>query len=159
SLDEVMPDVDRLLRGHTTVGNRSLGQICSHLAQGIHFTIDGFPPEARLPWIVRNTVGRFVLWRILPVGRFVEGMRMPRKYEPAAGVDARDEAESLRAALQRFAAHTGPLAEHSLQGAVSRAVWERFHCIHCAHHLGFSLPVEREDPEHLILESLDVLLR
>ena len=43
SLDEVMPDVDRLLRGHTTVGNWSLGQICGHLAQGVDRTIGGFP--------------------------------------------------------------------------------------------------------------------
>jgi hypothetical protein len=141
SLDEVMPDVDRLLRGHTTVGNWSLGQICSHLAQALHFTLDGFPAEARLPWIIQKTVGRFVLWLILRRGRFVEGMRMPRKYEPVPGADARAEAESLRAALRRFAAHTGPLAEHPLKGAaVSRAVWERFHCIHSAHHLRFAIP-------------------
>jgi hypothetical protein len=139
SLDEVMPDVDRLLRGHTTVGNWSLGQICSHLAQAIHFTIDGFPREAHLPWLLRQTVGRFLLWRILRRGRFVEGMRMPRKYEPAPGADARAEAELLRSALRRLAAHAGPLADHPLRGAVSRAVWERFHCIHCAHHLGFAL--------------------
>ena len=140
SLDEVMPDVDRLLRGHTTVGNWSLGQICSHLAQALHFTIDGFPPEAYPPWIIRKTIGRFLLWRILRVGRFTEGLKMPTKYEPAPGADARVEAESLRAAVQRFAAYSGPLAEHPMKGAVSRAVWERFHCIHCAHHLNFAIP-------------------
>lgn len=145
SLDEVMPDVDRLLRGHTTVGNWSLGQICSHLAQALHFTIDGFPPEARLPWIIRVTIGRFLLWRILRVGRFVEGMRMPKKHEPQSGTDARVEAESLRAALRRFAAHTGPLADQPLSGPVSRDVWERFHCIHSAHHLTFAIPTEQAD--------------
>src|SRR4051794_33240701 len=109
SLAEVMPDVDRLLRGHTTVGNWSLGQICSHLAQALHFTINGFPTEAHPPWIIRKTLGRLLLWYILRVGRFPQGMQMPKKYEPKPGVDARVEAESLRAALQRFAAHTGPL--------------------------------------------------
>src|SRR5262249_5903081 len=133
SLDEVMPDVDRLLRGHTTVRNWSLGQICSHLAQAFRFTIDGFPPEAFPPWIIRKTITPFLLWHILRTGRFTEGLKMPRKYEPAPGTDARAEAEALRAALQRFAAHSGPLAEHPMKGPVSRAVWERFHCIHCAH--------------------------
>ncbi len=148
SLDEVMPDVDRLLRGHATVGNWSLGQICSHLAQAIRFTLDGFPPEARLPWVVRKTIGRFILWRILRTGRFTEGMRMPRRWEPKPGTDARGEAESLRSALRRFAEHTGPLAEQPLYGPISRADWERFHCIHCAHHLRFALPAEVEnDPE------------
>jgi hypothetical protein len=144
SLDEIMPDVERLLRGHTTVGTWSLGQICSHLAQGIHFTMDGFPPEAYPPWIIQQTLGRFLLWRILRTGRFTEGLKMPRKYEPAPGTDARAEAESLRAALQRFAAHTGPLVKHPMKGTtVSRDIWERFHCIHCAHHLTFVLPAEQ----------------
>jgi hypothetical protein len=141
SLDDVMPEVDRLLRGHVTVGNWSLGQICSHLAQAFRFTIDGFPPETRLPWIVRATIGRFLLWRILRTGRFTEGMPMPTKYKPAPGTDAQTEAESLRAALKRFAAHAGPLADLPFRGPVSRDIWDRFHCIHCAHHLGFAVPV------------------
>ena len=33
SLDRVMPDVDRLLEGHTTVGTWTLGQICNHLTR------------------------------------------------------------------------------------------------------------------------------
>jgi hypothetical protein len=139
-----MPDVDRLLRGHTTVGSWSLGQICSHLAQGIHRTMDGFPATTRMPWIIRKTIGRFLLWRILRTGRFVEGMRAPAECQPGSGVDIRVEVEALREAFHRFAAHTGPLVEHPLSGAVSRAVWERFHCIHCAHHLGFAIPVEEE---------------
>jgi hypothetical protein len=143
SLDAVMPDVDRLLRGHTTVGAWSLGQICSHLAQGIHRSIDGFPAKARAAWVLRKTVGRVLLRRILRAGRFVNGMTAPAECQPATGADARVEAETLRAVLRRFAAHAGPLAEHPLSGAVSRAVWERFHCIHCAHHLSFAIPTEQ----------------
>ena len=152
ALDEVMPDVERLLRGHTTVGNWTLAQICSHLAQAFNFTIDGFPREAFPPWIIRKTLGRLLLWHILRTGRFTEGLKMPTKYEPKPGTDARAEAESLRAALRRFAEHTGPLAEHPMKGLVSRAVWERFHCIHCAHHLRFALPAEHE--EHGLREGL-----
>jgi hypothetical protein len=144
SLDEVMPEVERLLRGHATVGNWSLGQICSHLAQSLQFTIDGFPREVQQPWIIRATVGRFLLWRILRSGRFLEGVRMPVKYQPKPGTDAGAEAESLRAALGRLAAHTGPLADLPFRGPLSRDVWERFHCIHCAHHLRFAIPAEQE---------------
>ena len=137
-----MPDVDRLLRGHTTVGNWSLGQICGHLAQAIHRTIDGFPPSTRIPWILRKTVCRLLLWHILRTGRFPAGFQAPAECQPAAGADARVEAESLRAALRRLAAHPGPLVEHPLSGPVSRGVWERFHCIHCALHLSFAIPAE-----------------
>jgi hypothetical protein len=143
SLDEVMPDVDRLLRGHTTVGSWSLAQICGHLARSIHCTIDGFP--VRAPWIVRKTLGRLLLRRILRTGRFAEGMKAPTEYQPAAGADERAEAENLRAGLRRLAAHAGPLVEHPLGGWVTRDVWDRFHCIHCAHHLSFAVPAERVD--------------
>ncbi len=43
SLDRVMPDVDRLLEGHTTLGDWSLGQICNHLTQSLTWTVEGFP--------------------------------------------------------------------------------------------------------------------
>jgi hypothetical protein len=42
--------------------------------------------------------------------------------------------------VQRFAAHAGPVADHPLAGKVSKEVWERFHRIHCAHHLSFTVP-------------------
>ena len=142
SLDDVMPDVDRLLEGHTTLGNWSLGQICAHLARAITCSVDGFPEKA--PWLVRRTLGRLALWWMLRRGRFAEGMRAPPACQPRPGADARAEAEALRAALRRFGSHPGPLAEHPLAGTVSRGAWERFHRIHCAHHLSFALPTGGE---------------
>jgi hypothetical protein len=142
SLDEVLTDVDRLLEGHVTVGRWSLGQICDHLARSITYSLEGFP--IRAPWLLRKTLGPLILRRILRSGRFVEGMKAPRPYQPEPVVEARGQAEALRAAIRRFAARDGPLAEHPLAGAVSRSDWERFHCIHCAHHLSFALPAERK---------------
>ena len=40
SFDEVMPDVERLLDGHTTVGNWTLAQICHHLAAVLRRHVD-----------------------------------------------------------------------------------------------------------------------
>ena len=40
SLDDVMPDVERLLAGHVTVGGWSLGQIFHHVATAIRLTLD-----------------------------------------------------------------------------------------------------------------------
>jgi hypothetical protein len=138
SLDRVMPDVDRLLEGHKTVGNWNLGQICSHLTGAITSTIDGFRFQA--PWMVRKTVGPLRLRRALRASRFPEGAPLPEKYVPTPDKDARAEAEALRAALRLLSAHTGPLAVHPFGAKFSRAEWERFHCIHCAHHLSFVLP-------------------
>ena len=40
SLDEIMPEVDRLLEGSTKVGNWSLGQMCLHLATVMRRVVD-----------------------------------------------------------------------------------------------------------------------
>lgn len=140
SLDRVMPDIDRLLGGHTTVGHWSLGQICNHLTQSLTWTVDGFP--SLTPWVVRKTIGPLFLRRILKTGRFPGGIKLPKAYLPKPGLDARAEAEALRAALWHFASHTGPLSDHPMAGQIARAEWERFHCIHYAHHLGFVLPIQ-----------------
>jgi Protein of unknown function (DUF1569) len=138
SLDRVMPDVDRLLLGHRTVGKWTLGQICNHLAGGLIATIDGFPFQA--PWIVRLSVGPLLVRRLLRRSRFPEGAPLPKRFSPKPGRDARAEAESLRAAIGLLSAHTGPFAAHPFGARFSRADWQRFHCIHCAHHLSFVLP-------------------
>ena len=138
SLSEVMPEVDRLLLGHETVGNWTLGQICHHLSGAIIASIGETP--FRLPWIVRKTVGPIFLRRILRSGQFPEGIKVPEKISPRPGLDARAEAEALRGAIQVFRAHPGPFAGHPLADKVDRQTWERFHAIHAAHHLGFAAP-------------------
>ena len=50
-----MPEVDRLLEGHTTTGQWSLGQICNHLGTAMQYTVEGFPEQA--PWLLRRTRG------------------------------------------------------------------------------------------------------
>ena len=135
-----MPDVDRLLEGHTTVGKWTLGQICNHLTGAVTSTVDGFRFKA--PWIIRKTVGPLLVRRILKKSRFPEGAPLPKKYQPKPGHDDRAEAEALRAAIRLLAAHTGEYAAHPLGGKLSGPEWERFHCIHCAHHLSFVLPAQ-----------------
>ena len=143
-LDQVMPDVDRLLAGHTTVGTWSLGQICNHLTAVIVGSVDGFPMKA--PWFVRKTIGPFILKRLLTTGRMREGIGLPPDVLPRPGSDARAEAEALRAAITMFNATPGPFAAHPLFGPMTRDQWDRLHRIHCAHHLSFTLPDEPPSP-------------
>lgn len=137
-LDEVMPDVDQLLEGHVTSGRWSLGQICNHLATVLQFTVEGFPEQA--PWLLRQTIGPMAKRQVFGSGAFPEGVKIPEKYLPRPGLDPRAEAEALRASLRYFQAHAGPLADHPLFGSMSRDEWDRYHAIHCAHHLSFALP-------------------
>jgi hypothetical protein len=138
TLDRVMPDVDRLLEGHQTLGQWSLGQVCNHLATSITYSVEGFPMRA--PWILRTTLGAVKRRQLFKTGRMAGGIRLPAKDVPKPGLDARAEAEALRATLQYYAAHQGPLALHPLLGKMAREQWTRFHGIHCAHHLSFLLP-------------------
>jgi len=138
TLDQVMPEVDRLLDGHATVGRWSLGQICNHLASMLVCSVEGFPVAA--PWLVRATAGALKRKRSLGTGVHVEGMRHPEGTSPKENLEARAEAEALRATLGYYASHQAPLAPHALLGPMSRAEWDRYHAIHCAHHLSFVLP-------------------
>jgi hypothetical protein len=138
SLDRVMPDVDRLLEGHTTVGNWSLGQICNHLATTIINSVEGFP--LRAPWLLRQTIGRLKRRQVLGSGTIPTGVKLPERFLPKPGLDARAEAEALRAALMLYAANTRPPVLHPFFDQLSREQWTRLHCIHCAHHLSFVLP-------------------
>ena len=138
NLAEVMPEVDRLLAGHRTVGKWTLGQICNHLSGAIRVSVEGVPFQA--PWPVRKLIGPIAKRSVFSKGRMPSGVRLPEKFAPGPGLDARAEAEALRAAIRLFSAEAGPLAPHPLFGPLTIAEWQRFHCIHCAHHLGFAVP-------------------
>jgi hypothetical protein len=138
TLDEVMPDVDRLLQGHRTIGRWSLGQICNHLSDALVLSVQGFGVKA--PWILRKTLGPIAKRELYSTGRMREGIKLPEKFLPKPGLDARAEAEALRGALLAYSRHTGPMADHPMFGPLSRDEWTRLHCIHCAHHLSFAHP-------------------
>jgi hypothetical protein len=146
-LGEVMPEVEQLLRGHRVVGRWSLGPICRHLRLGFAFSVDGFPQRA--PWVVRRTIGALARRVVLSLGWMPQGVPVPGGCEPTESatstpLDATVEAEGLRTAIVRFAAHRGVLDEHPFLGRCTRGEWERFHRLHCAHHLSFVLPVGSE---------------
>jgi hypothetical protein len=135
-LDEVMPDVDRLLQGHTTVGRWTLGQICDHLAMAVNHSLDGSAIKA--PWLARKLVAPIVLRRLLTSGTMPEGVKAPESVLPKSGLDDRAEAEALRAALKRFAEPTSAVVDHPFFGPLGRDRWDHLHRIHCAHHLSFA---------------------
>jgi hypothetical protein len=138
NLSEVMPDVDRALRGYDKVGNWSLGQVCNHISGALRFTVEGYP--ARAPWLVRVTIAPLVFRRVMKTGQMPENARVPDVFLPKPALDDRAEAEALRGAIQLYVEHTEPMALHPFFGKMTRSQWDRFHCIHAAHHLSFLLP-------------------
>ncbi len=140
TLDQVMPEVDRLMdQDYTTVGRWTLGQTCYHLSKGLAAAVE--PPPIKVPWILRAIVGPYLVKGILlKSGKMPEGSKGPAYANPPAEVDDRAEVEALRATLRLFAAHDEPFAPHPLLGPLTRAEYERLHGIHCAHHLSFLTP-------------------
>lgn len=132
-----MPDVERLLRGHTTVGHWSLAQICHHLAAVLRRHVDlpastGFDPADR---VSEERKRLFLETGVLPTG-----IEAPAGVRPeAVGSDA-EEAENLRAAIAHYRASPGPAIPHRILGPLTKAEWDRFELIHLAHHLSFAVP-------------------
>jgi hypothetical protein len=139
-LRDVVSEVERLLPGHRTLGRWTLAQICNHLAGALRCTVEGFPADLSVPWIVQQTAGRVAFRVILATGWIIEGFKLPAKYLPAAELDAAQEAAALAKAIERFETSPTPLAPHFLFGPLTRQQWARYHCIHCAHHLSFVIP-------------------
>jgi hypothetical protein len=139
SLNDVMPDVDRLLQGHRMGGKWTLGQVCYHLSKGIQRSVDG--PPLKAPWWMRWFIGPFAKRHIFKTGSMPEGIKIPAvTLDPPDSLDDRAEAEALRATINLFLAAPGPLGKHAMFGKLSMEEWRRFHAIHCAHHLSFAIP-------------------
>jgi hypothetical protein len=136
-LSQIMPEVRRLEVSHRTIARWTLGQICKHLADSINGSIDGFD-------LSRHRLKRFFFAKRLLRYTFRYGI--PRNYlvdpglTPPDEVDASAAINGLARAIARYQAHRGPLRPHPLFGTMSRDVWDRVHCVHCAHHLSFAIP-------------------
>ena len=152
TLDQVMPEVDRLLKGgYRTIGRWSLGQICNHLTDAIKGSVQGGFPMA--PWVIRVTIAKVIKRRLLSTGRMPDGIKIPKGFEPREHLDDRAEAEALRAAISLLGRHSGSMADHPFFGPTSLEEWRRFHAIHAAHHLGFAVP-ESSDHDNSIAGSM-----
>jgi Protein of unknown function (DUF1569) len=139
-IEEVMPEVERLLAGHSTSKGWTLGQILHHLATAVRLCLVAGPRDpgtASDPVLERTfKVRRRLFFRS---GRFPEGLEVPHPaLVPPPEADERVEAESLRLGLERLGATEGPFAVHPVLGTMSKQEWVDFHRIHCAHHLAFA---------------------
>ncbi|MHB1561399.1 MAG: DUF1569 domain-containing protein [Isosphaeraceae bacterium] len=137
SLDEVMPEVERLLAGHATVGGWSLGQILDHLRFAFDRVATG-PPASEPPTPEQQEVHR----RFFAGDKFPDGVELPSAFSPPPGTGPAAAAEALRAAIAAFAARTAPFPAHPRLGPLTSEEWVILHRMHCAHHLGFAVPTE-----------------
>lgn len=135
SLTEALHWLDAIDRTPArSTGQWPLSAVLQHLAQSIEMSMDGFPlPKPR--WF-QATVGSAAFavfgWR----GQMSHGLA-----EPIPGAPALDMQQALplashrlRAAIQRFEAHTQPLQPHFAYGALSKSDYALAHTLHIADH-------------------------
>ena len=134
---QIMPEVRRLLPGHRTIGQWTLAQICRHLADSFHGSMDGLD-------LSRHRIKRFFMAKQMLRHAIEHGI--PRNYlvdpqlTPPPGLDLDDSVDALCEAIDRYVRHNGRLHAHPLFGRMDRPTWDRVHCIHSAHHLSFAIP-------------------
>jgi hypothetical protein len=137
--DQVLQDAERLLSADYHRGGKwGLAQIADHLDRVITLSLDGFP--MRFPWPMRLVARWFVLPRILRHKVFRLKMTAPQCLMPGENDDDRPAVDRLRAAVERFSRHTGPLAPSPIFGELSHQQWREVHLWHCEHHLSFLHP-------------------
>jgi len=135
--DAVLAGLDALPRASlpAVVEGRTLAQALLHAAQGIEYSMQGFPqPKPR--WF-QLTVGALAFWVFRRRGWMSHDRRAPVPGEPPPPADA-DEAQALarlRAAIAAFRAWPGPWSPHFAYGALDRAGHEQAHAMHLADHV------------------------
>ncbi len=139
-LDDIMPDVERLLEGHSTVGQWSLAEICRHLAIVLRRVVDApaTTPQDPSNWVTAEQKRQFFETEVVQ-----EGIPAPPGVVPTEVKSDREEAENLRQAIAHYQASPGPVVPHRRFGPLTRDEWDRFHCIHSAHHLSFAIPASQ----------------
>lgn len=127
------------MSNHRTLGHWSLGQICAHLANSFHGAIDGFDLSRHR--LKRTLFRRWLRWYTFRWG-IPENYLVDPNLAPPSEVKVQEGLEALSTAIARYQNHAEPLQAHPLFGRMPRAVWDRMHCVHCAHHLSFAVSVD-----------------
>ena len=137
TIDDLLKDAEQLAAGPVTmVGGWSLGQMLTHVAATIDYSIDGFPKPLPAPVraIMRFVFKRRFLTKTLPAG-FKSPKSDPRLTPPdtesAAGLQA------LRDAIARYRT-ASQLAMHPVVGTLTNEEWEQFHLRHAELHMSFA---------------------
>ena len=122
-LDEVMPDVERLLDGYTTVGNWSLEQIRQHLVACLLDSMKQPPTTGRdllrYPTAERRK-GFFA------VGLIDEGRKIPAGIAPPGEHDDRHEGNGFAVRFAKYAASSGPVMDHPGLGRCPEPIGTNF---------------------------------
>jgi uncharacterized protein DUF1569 len=125
-------------RPHRSLGNWTLAQVCKHLADTIHGSIDGIRLDGHR--LRRVLLGRRILAWTYRHG-IPPGVTLDPKLNPPVECVFESAYAELERAIARYRAFDGRLRPHPVFGRLKRSDWDRLHCFHCAHHLSFIVTI------------------
>lgn len=137
TFDDVLVELETLsaCTAPSTLRGWPIPKVLVHCAQSIDASIDGYPKMK--PALLRKTIGRLVARRFLAKGSFSHDIESPIPGAPEISEDDLAAAiAALRASIQRYRDHDGPLAPHFIFDALDKSAYERIHAMHIADHLG-----------------------
>lgn len=143
SIDEVITDVDGLVRAESAgnlrqVGNWTLGQTLGHLAAWAGFCYDGYPinPPRVIGWILRLRRHAFIH------GPMRSGVRIPRVKGGTVATEELSTAEGysrFRTAFERLKSEPA-MDRHPFLGRMTQEDWIALNLRHAELHLSFLKP-------------------
>jgi len=146
NLDEVVHYLEQLqTNGYQSLGKWNLAQVAEHLSDWLEYMLDGYPKSSPLVqpliWIVRVTMGKRLLRKILATGKMASGgPTLPQTVHDAAGLNDAQSLDRFRKTVERFQQWSGEYQASPLFGTLTAEEGQRLQLIHCAHHANFLSP-------------------
>ncbi len=134
ALDTAFRRLDALdLSAIRSTGDWDLGRTFSHLAQGVEFSMSGYPEEK--PKLFQMTAGKLAFTVFKMRGRMSHGLDEPIPGEVIGDVSADAGLHRLVTSLEQFRDFNGSLRPHFAYGALGKDQFAFAHLMHIENHL------------------------
>lgn len=134
ALDTAFKRLDALdLSRIQSTGDWDLGRMFSHLAQGVEFSLDGYPHQKHA--LFQATLGKAAFTLFDLRGRMSHGLNEKIPGEIVAQTSAEDGLQRLYKSLETFRDHDHDLHPHFAFGQLSKDRFARAHLLHIDNHL------------------------
>lgn len=136
-----MTDIDRAfaqlegldLSAIESRGDWGLGRMFSHLAQGVEFSMHGYPVQK--PKLFQATVGTLAFKVFSAKGKMSHGLNEPIPGEVVTEISAHDGLGRLWTSLEAFRDFNGDMQPHFAYGRLDKAQFGKAHLLHIENHL------------------------
>jgi len=134
ALDTAFRRLDALdLTAIQSTGDWDLGRTFSHLAQGVEFSMTGYPAEK--PKLFQMTAGKLAFTVFKLRGRMSHGLDEPIPGEVVGEVSADAGLNRLVTSLEQFRDFDGALRPHFAFGSLGKDQFALAHLMHIENHL------------------------